>query len=60
MIFLRGIGCNWLVCLGLFFATQGRDLTSKVVGLYWPIFAFVSLGFDHVVSGFAKPFCHDD
>lgn len=50
MIFLRGLGCNWLVCLGCFFAIQGRDLTAKVVGLYWPIFAFVSLGFDHVVS----------
>lgn len=50
MIFLRGLGCNWLVCLGCFFAVQGRDLTAKVVGLYWPIFAFVSLGFDHVVS----------
>jgi formate/nitrite transporter FocA (FNT family) len=49
MIFLRGVGCNWLVCLGVFFSLQARDLTSKVVGLYWPIFAFVSLGFDHVV-----------
>lgn len=50
MIFLRGIGCNWLVCLGCFFGMQGRDLTSKIVGIWWPIFAFVSLGFDHVVA----------
>ncbi|KAF2088942.1 formate/nitrate family transporter [Saccharata proteae CBS 121410] len=49
-IFLRGIGCNWLVCLGCFFGMQGRDLTSKVVGIWWPIFAFVSLGLDHVVA----------
>lgn len=50
MIFLRGIGCNWLVCLACYFGIQGRDLTSKVVGIWWPIFAFVSLGFDHVVA----------
>ena len=50
MIFLRGIGCNWLVCLACFFGIQGRDLTSKIIGIWWPIFAFVSLGFDHVVA----------
>ncbi|KAF2145329.1 uncharacterized protein K452DRAFT_264255 [Aplosporella prunicola CBS 121167] len=49
-IFLRAIGCNWLVCLGCFFGMQGRDLTSKIVGMWWPIFAFVSLGMDHVVA----------
>ncbi|KAJ5971508.1 uncharacterized protein N7479_001426 [Penicillium vulpinum] len=50
MIFLRGIGCNWLVCLACFFGIQGRDLASKVIGIWWPTFAFVSLGFDHVVA----------
>ncbi|KAJ5247641.1 hypothetical protein N7468_002624 [Penicillium chermesinum] len=49
-IFLRGIGCNWLVCLACFFGLQGRDLASKIIGIWWPIFAFVSLGFDHVVA----------
>ncbi|KAJ5156356.1 hypothetical protein N7492_009159 [Penicillium capsulatum] len=50
MIFLRGIGCNWLVCLACYFGLQGRDLASKIVGIWWPTFAFVSLGFDHVVA----------
>ncbi|KAJ5974701.1 hypothetical protein N7481_011911 [Penicillium waksmanii] len=50
VIFLRGIGCNWLVCLGCFFGIQGRDLASKIIGIWFPIFAFVSLGFDHVVA----------
>ncbi|KAF7122918.1 hypothetical protein CNMCM5793_001029 [Aspergillus hiratsukae] len=49
-IFLRGIGCNWLVCVAVFLGTQGRDLASKLVGIWFPIFAFVSLGFDHVVA----------
>lgn len=52
-IFLRGIGCNWLVCLACFFAIQGRSLTDKLVGIWWPIFAFVSLGFDHTVANMA-------
>ncbi|KAI9044859.1 formate/nitrite transporter family protein [Aspergillus affinis] len=50
MIFLRGIGCNWLVCLGCFLGLQGRELSSKIIGIWLPIFAFVSLGFDHVVA----------
>jgi formate/nitrite transporter len=49
-IFLRAIGCNWLVCLSCFLGLQGRDLASKIVGIWLPIFAFVSVGFDHVVA----------
>lgn len=49
-IFLKAIGCNWLVCLACYLGMQGRDLASKVIGLWWPIFAFVSLGLDHVVA----------
>ncbi|OAA63950.1 Formate/nitrite transporter [Cordyceps fumosorosea ARSEF 2679] len=49
-IFLRGIGCNWLVCLAVYAGVQARDVTGKTVGMWWPVFAFVSLGFDHVVA----------
>lgn len=50
MIFLRGIGANWLVCMACFLGLSGRDYVSKLVGIWWPTFAFVSLGFDHVVA----------
>ncbi|SPQ25395.1 912f7f37-a0f1-40c2-a840-dbb91869aa8b [Thermothielavioides terrestris] len=50
MIFLRGIGCNWLVCLACFLGTQAKDLGSKLAGVWWPTFAFVALGLDHVVA----------
>lgn len=50
MIFLRGIGCNWLVSVACFMGLQGRDVASKLTGIWWPIFGFVSLGFDHVVA----------
>lgn len=49
-IFLRAIGCNWLVCLACYLGLQAKDLTSKVVGMWWPIFAFVTLGLEHVVA----------
>lgn len=49
-IFLRAIGCNWLVCLALFLRTQAKDLGSKVIGLWLPIFSFVALGLDHVIA----------
>jgi hypothetical protein len=31
-------------------AMQAKEVTSKVVAMWWPIFAFVSLGLDHVVA----------
>ncbi|KAF2661329.1 putative formate/nitrite transporter [Lophiostoma macrostomum CBS 122681] len=49
-IFLRGIGANWLVCLACFLGMSGRDFASKLMGIWFPTFAFVSLGLDHVVA----------
>jgi formate/nitrite transporter FocA (FNT family) len=49
MILLRGIGANWLVCLACFLGLMAREYFSKVVAIWWPTFAFVCLGFDHVV-----------
>lgn len=50
MIFLRGIGANWLVCMACFLAYMAREYFSKVVAVWWPTFAFVALGLDHVVA----------
>lgn len=50
MIFLRGIGANWLVCLACYLAMMARELFSKVVAIWWPTFCFVCLGLDHVVA----------
>lgn len=49
-IFLRGIGANWLVCLACFLACCAREFFSKLVAIWWPTFAFVILGFDHVIA----------
>ena len=49
-IFLRAIGCNWLVCLAVWMALGAEDIGGKVLAIVFPITAFVSLGFDHVVA----------
>ncbi|MFC1671583.1 formate/nitrite family transporter [Planctomycetota bacterium] len=48
--FLRGVGCNWLVCLAVWLAVAGRDIVSKIFGIYFPIMAFVASGFEHSVA----------
>ena len=49
-IFIRAIGCNWLVCLAAYLGLAGRDLMSRAMGMWWPVFCFAILGLDHVVA----------
>jgi len=48
--FFRGIGCNWLVCLAVMMAIAAQDLGGKIWGIFFPIMAFVSSGFEHVIA----------
>ncbi|WP_305046537.1 formate/nitrite transporter family protein [Geoalkalibacter sp.] len=47
---IRGILCNWLVCLAVFMATAARDVTGKMLACYMPIMAFVASGFEHSIA----------
>jgi formate transporter len=49
-IFLRAVGCNWLVCLAVWMALGADDIGGKVLAIFFPIMAFVAMGFDHVVA----------
>jgi len=49
-IFLRGIACNWLVCIAVWQAAGARDTISKIFAIWIPIWIFVSCGYDHVVA----------
>jgi formate/nitrite transporter len=49
-IFLRAVGCNWLVCLAVWMALAADDIAGKVLAIFFPIMAFVAMGFDHVVA----------
>lgn len=48
--FVRGLLCNWLVCLAVFMATAARDITGKLFSCLVPITAFVASGFEHNVA----------
>jgi formate/nitrite transporter len=47
---IRGIGCNWLVCLAVWLANASDDITGKILGIWFPIMAFVCIGFEHSVA----------
>jgi len=47
---LRGIGCNWLVCLAVWLAIASDDIIGKILGIWFPIMAFVAIGFEHSVA----------
>jgi formate/nitrite transporter len=48
--FVRGILCNWLVCLAVLMATAARDIPGKLMACYVPIMTFVTSGFEHSVA----------
>ncbi len=47
---MRGIGCNWLVCLAVWMAMSAKDVVGKIFAIYFPIMAFVASGFEHSVA----------
>src|SRR3954452_1842506 len=49
-IFLRAVGCNWLVCLAVWMSMSAEDVGGKILAIFFPIMAFVAMGFDHVVA----------
>ena len=48
--FLRGVLCNFLVCLAVRMAFCARSAGGKMVSLFGPIFLFVLCGFEHSVA----------
>ncbi|MDR2308637.1 MAG: formate/nitrite transporter family protein [Paucimonas sp.] len=48
--FVSGIGCNWLVCLAVWLSYASREMSGKILGIWFPIMAFVAIGFQHVVA----------
>ncbi|RZU31933.1 formate/nitrite transporter family protein [Blastococcus saxobsidens] len=48
--FLRAVGCNWLVCLAVWMSLSASTVSGKILAIFFPIMAFVAMGFDHVVA----------
>ncbi len=48
--FFMGILCNWLVCLAVWMAAAANDVTGKLLAIYFPIWLFITSGFEHCVA----------
>lgn len=48
--FVRGALCNALVCLAVWLSFAARTATDKILGVLWPVTAFVALGLEHSVA----------
>lgn len=47
---IRGIFCNFLVCLAVWVSMAVKDAAGKVIALFFPIVMFVVCGFEHSVA----------
>jgi formate transporter len=56
IVFVKGILCNWLVCLGVVMVMKANSTVGKIAAAWLPIVTFVAQGFEHsVVNMFVIP-----
>jgi len=48
--FIRGILCNFLVCIAVWMSFAAKDVVGKVAGIFFPIMFFVLCGYEHSVA----------
>lgn len=48
--FLKGMACNWMVALAMWLAYAANDISGKILGIWFPIMAFVTMGFEHSIA----------
>lgn len=48
--FVKGIWCNFFVCLAVWVAFGAKELSSKIMGLWTPILLFIVCGYEHSVA----------
>ena len=48
--FFLGIMCNWLVCLAVWVSYAARDVTGKILAVFFIICLFITSGFEHSIA----------
>lgn len=48
--FIRGILCNFLVCIAVWMSFASKDVVGKVAAIYFPIMIFVLAGWEHSIA----------
>ncbi len=55
-LFIRGMLCNWMVCIGVIAAMMATTVTGKTLAMWLPIMLFFYMGFEHsIVNMFLFP-----
>src|SRR5499425_249873 len=55
-VFVKGILCNWMVCLAVVLAMSTTSTIGKIAAAWMPVFIFFAQGFEHsVVNMFIIP-----
>ena len=49
-IFFKAIGANFMVCVAVWQGTSAEEVAGKILALWFPVAAFVMMGFEHVVA----------
>jgi formate/nitrite transporter len=49
-VFAKGILANMLVCVAAWQAYSSRSTTGKILGIWFPVMAFVALGTEHSIA----------
>jgi len=49
-VLLKGIGANWCVCLAIWLAMSAKSSGAKMFGCWFPVMAFVALGYEHSIA----------
>jgi formate/nitrite transporter len=50
VVFVKGVGANWLVCLATYLGLCADSVEGKILGIWWPIMTFVTLGYEHSIA----------
>jgi nitrite transporter NirC len=51
-LFIKGILCNWLVCLAIFIPMQMKEDIAKVISMILIVFVFFASGYEHSIANF--------
>lgn len=49
-LFMRGVLCNFLVCLAVWCGFKLKSESGKLIMIFWCLFAFITTGFEHSVA----------
>jgi formate/nitrite transporter len=48
--FFMGLLCNCLVCMAVWMASAAKDISGKLLAVFFPIWLFITSGFEHSIA----------